>query len=156
MFLSPKPPPHDLSSVPSSSFSLNTLEEVSSTDLALGVKGGGLMTRVELRGQAGLGGQVEGGRRRGGGRAPWLQTKWVSGCQDPNGEKAPPLYPPYSSSALGWAQTKNLPHDLPKARPFTSRAGAEDEAMRSFHISLTANPGQPAPTIRTVNTMGKI
>lgn len=83
-------------------------------------------TDMELRGQAGLAGQVKEERRRGGRRAvcSWenLSSK-QSGFLDiriPMWRKHFPSYPPSSSSALGWAKTKNVP-PLPTTRSFPSR-----------------------------------
>ena len=71
--------------------------------------------RAGWTGRAGERGEVKKRRRRRRKRKmllgePWLQTKWVSGCQDPNGKKASsPHLSLFFLLVLGWAQTKNLP-----------------------------------------------
>lgn len=70
----------------------------------------------------------------------------------PVGRKRLPTYSPSSSSALGWAQTKNLP-PTPLPQLGLLLPGTEDETVGFSlnHTPLVVNPGHPAPSTRTVN-----
>lgn len=131
--------PYSLPPLPSLSFFPNTLEKVSSTGLTLGWD----KLNVELRGQAGLGGQVKEGegeqeeeeqqyalRRR-------LAPKWDFGCQDSNGEKASPHLFTFLFPSPGLSPDKESPPiPLLQLGLFLPGPGAEDEAVGFFLISI--------------------
>ena len=130
----------------------NILLKVSSTDLTW-VWGALTLRKVEdLRGLAGLGGQVKVGRWAGGeGRraeCPWENTgSKQSGLVDarvPMGRKHLLHSSIFFLLALGWAQIKNLPPPMPLQQLglFQPGAGAKDEAMWFLLISY-ASHGQP-------------
>lgn len=164
LVFSPVPPPLTFSilSLSPLTFSPNTLEKVSSTDLTL--RWGEL--DVELKDQDGLGGQVkEGGEEEeeeeqyalGRILAPSKVSFWMPGSQW--GESIFPLihHPPHQP----WAGPRQriYPNNPPTARPFSSRGwgwGWGNGILSDLHMGLMANPGHPAPSTRIVNRVGRI